>query len=419
MLKQFKIDTTRDLLVPDFQCYQMDIRGPVDAALEAGELEEFLPSWSKYGENPAKAKGFFTRMLEAVFLGQGGHDELNVDYQIGDIPARRVAMMFISAKDNKSLNMSAKIAEQTLPGYDVIALNGHVFHNGKRISNRNAEKTVKEILERGNNVLILSRDMAARSFSIPEITELYLAYDKGQNGTTIQKMSRTLTPGELSKIGRIFSLSFDPNRDDKFDAMLVETALNFKKRNNTKSLSEALRDVLRTIDIFKCGTNGAVKLDIDTYLEMALARKGISRVFGKIADTSSMSKEALEALANGNADYFRNKKQDVTAKGKTSEGGNGSGTGNSSNTKEDKKLEQKVREVLTAIIENLDIVILGTNNKILADAMQTIVEDPEMRECVETQFGLDADIINYLFENNIIKQEWAELMYDDVTTTEN
>jgi hypothetical protein len=314
--------------------------------------------------------------------------------------------------------MSAKIAEQTLPGYDVIALNGHVFHNGKRISNRNAEKTVKEILERGNNVLILSRDMAARSFSIPEITELYLAYDKGQNGTTIQKMSRTLTPGELSKIGRIFSLSFDPNRDDKFDAMLVETALNYKKRNNTKSLSEALRDVLRTIDIFKCSSNGAIKLDIDTYLEVALARKGISRVFGKIADTSLMDRDALEALANGNADYFRNQKQDETAKGKTKESGDGKGTGSSSDNKEDKKLEQKVREVLTAIIENLDIVILGTNNKILADAMQTIIEDEEMRECVEDQFGIDADIINYLFENDIIKQEWAELMYDDVTTTE-
>jgi len=419
MLKKFKIDTTRDLLVPDFQCYQMDIRGPVNDALEAGELEDLLPSWSKYGENPVKAKGFFTRMLEAVFLGQGSYDELNVDYQIGDIPSRRVAMMFISAKDNKSLNMSAKIAEQTLPGYDVIALNGHVFHNGKRISNRNAEKTVKEILERGNNVLILSRDMAARSFSIPEITELYLAYDKGQNGTTIQKMSRTLTPGELTKIGRIFSLSFDPNRDDKFDAMLVETALNYKKRNNTKSLSEALRDVLRTIDIFKCSSNGAIKLDIDTYLEVALARKGISRVFGKIADTSLMDRDALEALANGNADYFRNQKQDETAKGKTKESGDGKGTSGSSDNKADKKLEQKVREVLTAIIENLDIVILGTNNKILADAMQTIIEDEEMRECVEDQFGLDADIINYLFENDIIKQEWAELMYDDVTTTEN
>jgi len=420
MLKNFKINTDRDLLVPDFACYQMDLIGPVNAAIEAGEVDEDfadLPSWAKFAANPIKAKGFFTRMLESVFLGQGGHDELNVDLQTMEVKKQRVGMMFMPANTrNDILEMIGNIAQETLPGYEVVVLCGAVKHNGRRITNRYAEKAVKEIVEQGRPTLIIAAQMAQRSFSIPQITELYLAYDRGENGATIQKMSRTLTPGEMNKIGRIFSLSFDPNRDDKFDAMIVETALNYKKRNQAKSLQEAMRDVLRTIDIFKCTQDGAVKANLDDYLALALERKGITRVLGKIADISLMDPEAIAALASGNSDYFKNNKQDTAESGKTKDSsGTESGKKDSTKSKEDVKLEQKAREVITTIIENLDIIILGTNNNILADAMHTVEHDELMRKCVEEEFGLGAETLTYLFENDIIKQDWAELLYDNVT----
>ena len=420
MLKNFKINTDRDLLVPDFACYQMDLIGPVNAAIEAGEVDEDfadLPSWAKFAANPIKAKGFFTRMLESVFLGQGGHDELNVDLQTMEVKKQRVGMMFMPANTrNDILEMIGNIAQETLPGYEVVVLCGAVKHNGRRITNRYAEKAVKEIVEQGRPTLIIAAQMAQRSFSIPQITELYLAYDRGENGATIQKMSRTLTPGEMNKIGRIFSLSFDPNRDDKFDAMIVETALNYKKRNQAKSLQEAMRDVLRTIDIFKCTQDGAVKANLDDYLALALERKGITRVLGKIADISLMDPEAIAALASGNSDYFKNNKQDTAESGKTKDSsGTEPGKKDSTKSKEDVKLEQKAREVITTIIENLDIIILGTNNNILADAMHTVEHDELMRKCVEEEFGLGAETLTYLFENDIIKQDWAELLYDNVT----
>jgi hypothetical protein len=420
MLKNFKINTDRDLLVPDFACYQMDLIGPVNAAIEAGEVDEDfaeLPSWAKFAANPIKAKGFFTRMLESVFLGQGGHDELNVDLQTMEVKKQRVGMMFMPANTrNDILEMIGNIAQETLPGYEVVVLCGAVKHNGRRITNRYAEKAVKEIVERGRPTLIIAAQMAQRSFSIPQITELYLAYDRGENGATIQKMSRTLTPGEMNKIGRIFSLSFDPNRDDKFDAMIVETAVNYKKRNQAKSLQEAMRDVLRTIDIFKCTQDGAVKANLDDYLALALERKGITRVLGKIADISLMDPDAIAALASGNSDYFKNNKQDTAESGKTKDSsGTESGKKDSTKSKEDVKLEQKAREVITTIIENLDIIILGTNNNILADAMHTVEHDELMRKCVEEEFGLGAETLTYLFENDIIKQDWAELLYDNVT----
>jgi hypothetical protein len=416
MLKQFNIDKTRDLLVPDFACYQMDLAGPVNAAIAAGEVDEnfsTLPSWAKFAANPIKSKGFFTRTLEALFLGQGGHDELNVDLQTEEYKKRRVSMMFMPANTrNDVLEIVGTIARETLPGFEIIVLCGAVKHNGRKITNRTAERSVKEIVEQGKSTLIIAAQMAQRSFSIPEITELYLAYDRGENGATIQKMSRTLTPGSMDKVGRIFSLSFDPNRDDKFDAMVIETALNHKKRNATKSLQEAMRDVLRTIDIFKCTPDGSIKVQVDNYLALALERKGVSRVLGKIVNINLLTSDAISALANGNSDYFRNQTQERTKSGKTRNSSNNKNSGQIRDSSTQKEIA-KAREVITTIIENLDIVILGTGNTVLADAMTVVEQDAEMRECIEEEFGVAAEVITYLFQNNIIKQEWVELLYDN------
>tara|TARA_B110000503_G_scaffold135924_1_gene217359 strand:+ start:638 stop:1894 length:1257 start_codon:yes stop_codon:yes gene_type:complete len=417
MLIHFNINTQRDLLVPDFACYQMNLMGPVNAAIAAGEVAEdfkMLPSWAKFAANPIKSKGFFTRTLEAMFLGQGGHDEINVDLQTEDYKSQRVSMMFMPANTrNDVLKLIGTIAQETLPGFEVVVVCGSAKYNGRKITNRIAEQAVKEIVEQGKPTIIIAAQMAQRSFSIPQITELYLAYDRGENGATIQKMSRTLTPGTMEKVGRIFSLSFDPNRDDKFDAMVVETAINYKQRNNAKSLQEAMRDVLRTIDIFKCTEFGSVKVDVDEYLALAMERKAISRVLGKIVSLSGLSPEALAALANGNSDYFRNKEQDTTESGKTRDQQSNK---NDNNEKRDLSTEKeiaKARQVITTILENLDIVILGTGNTILSDAMDTVQNDADMRECVEEEFGVAVETITYLFQNNIIKQDWVELLYDN------
>jgi hypothetical protein len=254
--------------------------------------------------------------------------------------------------------------------------------------------------------------MGQRSFSVPEITELYLAYDRGEMGATLQKMSRTLTPGEINKTGRIFSLSFDPNRDDKFDSMVIETAVNIKRRKNMKSLAEALRSVLSTIDIFDCTQNGAIALDKDTYLAAALARKAVSRVLGKTINLAQCSNEVLDAIAQGNADYLRNEKQNKTQSGKTRDTVNKKANSSNTTDKTDAKLIAKAREVVVAILENLDVIIKGTECSVLKDAMDIIRSDVEYQDCVAEEFGVGYEVIEYLFDNEIIKQEHAELMYD-------
>lgn len=419
MLKKFKIDNTRDLLIPNFACYQMDLSGPVGRAIAAGEVDEnfkTLPSWAKFVAHPNKSKGFFTRVLEGLFLGQGGHDELNVDLQVNStaLPHARVAMMFMPANTrNEALEIVGQIAKDTLPGYEVILLCGSVLYNGRKVNNRRAEQTVKEIIESGKSVLIIAAQMAQRSFSIPEITELYLAYDRGENGATIQKMSRTLTPGHIDKVGRIFSLSFDPNRDDKFDSMIVETALNYKKRTQGKSLQEAMRDVLRTVDIFRCSPDGAIKVEINDYLEVALSRKGISRVLGKIVNLNLLSHADIVALANGNSEYFRNQVQEVVLSGKTRDLKPAiKSSGKHADLSTEKELA-KARETITNIVENLDVILYGTKCNNIVDALEEHKKSETSAKWISDQFGVGIELIYFLFKKEIIKQDWVELMYDN------
>ncbi|MCA1800797.1 MAG: hypothetical protein LC650_05855, partial [Actinobacteria bacterium] len=236
--------------------------------------------------------------------------------------------------------------------------------------------------------------------------ELYLAYDGGQIGTTIQKMSRTLTPAEVDKVGRVFSLSFDPNRDDKFDAMIIETARNYKKRHKMLSLREAMKTVLSTINIFTCGR---VKLDVDAYLEQALARNGIARVIGKIVNLGLLSDTAITALANGNSDYFRNEKQAKAKKGKTrlpQQTKKGKAASDNSN-----KELANARKTIVAIVENIDVIMGSCDDELVVDALASLDNEND-RKWVMNEFGIDLDVIYYLFDAGVIKQDWVELVME-------
>jgi hypothetical protein len=419
-LTHFAIDPTRHDLAVDIEFYQMDLKSAVDFARKADpdaftDDGVYLPSWTKFAAYPVKAKGFWTRMLQAVFMGQHGWDELNVDLQTERSVAKegqRVAMMFLSGSmRNENLEEAVALARQALQGFTVVAV------YGDEMSNRTAEAQVKEAIEKaaklGQDVLLLSAGMAQRSFSVGAITELYLAYDTGDNGATIQKISRALTPEQQGKIGRIVSLSFDPNRDDKFDALLLETALNYKRTHNKKSAKDALREVLRTVDIFSCTADGSIKLEGDAYLEQAIERKSVTRVAGKTSDLSLLSAGEIVAVAKGNASAYQAAKKEAAQKGKTKlSNSKAAGQRNTSDEMANAKMLAQAREVITTIVENMDIIVYGTGTSVLADAFDAVAKDEHKRAAVEQEFGLDFDLLRDLFDRGVINTDLIELQVD-------
>ena len=416
-LKYFKVDLDRHQLYVDVEFYQMNLTSVVELAKSAEPdafLEDgiFLPSWSKFAAQPVKAKGFFTNMLQAVFEGKGGDDSLNVDYQTGRKAKEgtKVAMMFLpGSTTNANLQEIKPIAEQALRGFRIVLVSG-----AEDMSNATAEREVKEEIERaekaGQHVLILSAGMAQRSFSIPQITELYLAYDSGDNGATIQKMSRTLTPHKAGKVGRVVSLSFDPNRDDKFDSMMIETAQNYKRNHNITDLKQALRDVLRTVDIFKCQADGAVKVEIDQYLEEALARKSIDRVIGKVAPINDLSREEITALASGNVEVFRTARQVAASKGKTRINTVKKSKGADRTDASEKELA-RAREMIVTISQNIDIIRYYGGNTIEESFQIMDDEGSAIQDDVTHQFGVDYNLVKELVLTNFINRDLLDLKF--------
>lgn len=417
-LKHFSVDATRHELVVDVNFYQMNLSKVVEIARNTEpeafvENGIFLPSWSKFAAYPVKAKGFFTNMLQAVFTdtGPASDPSLNIDFQTKRKAKEglKVAMMFLpGSTTNDNLLEIKPIAEQALTGFKIIVVSG-----AEDMTNATAQDLVRDAIEvakkKNQHVLIISAGMAQRSFSIPEITELYLAYDTGDNSATIQKMSRTLTPHTVDKIGRVISLSFDPNRDDKFDAMLIETAQNYKANKGSPDLKSALSDVLKTVDIFKCQENGAIKIEIDTYLEEALARNSIDRIIGKIAPLNEMSPEEISALAAGKAEVFRAARTESTLKGKTREN-SVKGKKAKSNISSSEKELAKAREVIVTIAQNIDI-IRYYGGSTIEDAFAIMDKEVSIQQEVTTQFGVEYDLIKYLVLDGVLKRDLLDLKF--------
>ena len=419
MLKHFKINPQRSKLVVPVEFYQMNLNRAVEQARKLDpELfvdgDDYLPSWSKFAKDPIRAKGFWTRMLQAVFLGQNSLPEMSVAEQVAvanDTEGFQVAMMFLpGSMKNEHLKTTVKITEQVLSNWQILEISGVGEHNGKKISNKNAEKITKEVIEKcretGKPLLILSRGMAQRSYSIGEITSLYLCYDEGDAGATTQKISRALTPSQVGKIGRIFSLSFDPNRDDKFDTMMIAAAQNYAKRKGV-DVDEALRRVISTIDIFACGKDGSVRIEIDHYLQQILDRNSLSRMVGKQADVNELSIDEIRLLALGHANYSKLAKIEAAAKGKA--GVNKAKGKPVVLSKEDFKMIDKARKVLATIVEHLPYLAIMTQSSSIRDSLVRCTEVDDYAEYVEQEFSVTPATILEFFDRGVLNYDLASL----------
>jgi hypothetical protein len=321
-----------------------------------------------------------------------------------------VAMMFFP--DNTkvdNLDELGKITQNVLSGWSIVVLSGNTVINGGH-----CETKVDDIINStNNNVLIISAKMAQRSFSEELIDELYLAYDKGQDGATIQKMSRALTSNSPNKVARIFSLSFDPNRDDKLDTMVFQAALNQVEKKGKSDIREELKRVYNSIDIFSCGPEGiAKKLNVDEYVKQALEKTGISRVMGKKSDLTLLTKTQIQALITGNRDFLRNEMQELADMGKTKDSKPKNITSPKIEKPSDSEIE-KVREVVITIIENSDVIMLAAKNKgakNIIEALQ-VFENNKWTSIIEEEFGVKYDVVKYLFIMGVIKQEWVNLLH--------
>lgn len=412
-IKNFQLSIERDLYYPGIKLFQMDLRRIVEEAISKNEIQDEdlkkLPSWQKFVKNPYKSKSFFTKVLQSVFLGHHSHDELNSDFQMSAAKEirrkRRVAMMFLPHNTEvKNISLIEIIANDSLPEYRIIKLTGME----RATSNENAERYVKMQLEAypDDNFLIISSQIGQRSFSVGEIDELYLAYDNGDNGATIQKISRALTGQDIDKVGKIFSLSFDPNRDDKFSGAILQAADGLSKKRGTDIRTE-LKNVLSSVDIFSCLEEGAMLVQIDEFIQRTIDNSTMGKAISMMTPVDELPFNEILELANGSGWGGDSAEMEIAQKGKTTDEKK---EVLRNNKKGEIDLIAAARETLLNIIENSDLLIVSTGCK---DIKSAVIEAERMgmQSSIEKRFEISFSLFKSLILDNKIKNSWIDCLY--------
>jgi hypothetical protein len=403
--------------------YQMTLKKLQDLAKlqhpEAFTDDELWGSWIKWMKNPAKASGPLSMFFESVFEGKWNLEEVNTRYQFSITPGgQQVVMVWLpSCTETEKMNLFAEIAQKSLKNWDVIPLSGGVTTpDGTRMTGAKAERHVNERIAsakfNGNrNVMIISAIMGARSFGIKEITEVYLCYDEGAVGSTIQKMSRALTPffDGTEKLARIVSCSFDPNRDEKFDPLVLECAKHTKALYGIP-LVKAIKLVLRTSDFFVMTQDGPKPYEISAYLEGVLARKSTARVFGKIFKLENIPTDLLESIARVSGKIGKTTKQEVAQRGKTLAEVLKKSPG-TKNTPAQDKIWKDIHNGLVYIASNIDwIMCFGRRGASLVECLDILDKETQRtRDGLAEDYGIPYADLARLLRCDVSSHDLLEL----------
>lgn len=237
--------------------------------LDLNELKEDVekldgkiqPSWTKIWGKPYANKAFIKKFFNSLV----GNEPLQQGINLSNLTDEDIkCFMLLVSANNKEMDQIKKIAEQQIPNYHIKVLNGDYTTN-----NEAEWVTTKEINESRRDgkdgVIIIANQMGSRSYSVSEIQATVIAYDKGSVDALTQKVSRCLTPGETfdgetKKYGHIFEMSFDGNRHENIENLLVTEAMQVHKDEGI-DFAKSMTFVLSSIDCFKVRFGTAVEVD--------------------------------------------------------------------------------------------------------------------------------------------------------------
>lgn len=242
-------------------------------------FEEYAPSFAKCSADVRRAQSFWDGHYTSLI---GCSDDMdancmnifNLLRQHGDEVKHVIEFLSINNKQMKDL---CDIANSVLGKYFIV-----YYINGNITKNEKAEKHVEELIRKaekqGKRAWIIASSMCQRSFSVSSINVTVLSYDRGDQGASVQKISRGLTPGKDKLKSYIISLSIDGNRDDKISSIMFDTAETIAEREDI-TMPQALRKVEKVYSIFQNDPDGyVIPLTADEYTKEIFNTSNISRL---------------------------------------------------------------------------------------------------------------------------------------------
>lgn len=384
------MESVKNIVKPRF------MRLSLEKAVEKfdGLPEEYRTDWSKLLMDVDKSRGVLTNLIQSLFGEYNGENVGLYDLDM-TTASRKVTMIFANTKNKTQQRKLVKLIQEVLGSRYIIKL-----VNGDETNNREAEKDIKKVIAQAKReskkVVLVSKDMASRSFSVSEIDTVMLMFDRGSYATIAQKISRVLTPGKTfdgqDKVyGNIISLSLDPNREDvsPIDEYIVYEA----EKVEVEDLNDGIQRVLRSVQILTNGQGGEVEIEKDEYGEHLINSSSLIKLGAESSKVENVIVDVdLVKLLTG-VEVTEGQKEKLmgidSSKVKR--------TQDSPSTKEQKEVEKKVqdirkkvKEVLKNIVENI-VEISEINNCESDDIIETLDMIDSKGYCEEVVFEVGVD----------------------------
>jgi hypothetical protein len=370
---------------------------------------EVQSSWIKLNSKPLANKAFFEQLGLSLF----GYDSLRRELNLSAMADEPVyCAMLLTSADKKGMKQIGEIMQHSMPEIHVKVLNGDYT------TNKNAEnETVREINEAKiagkKGVLIIANQMGSRSYSIPEIQATIIAFDRGSVDATTQKVSRCLTPGvkydgESKEFGMIVDLSFDPNRAENIERLVLEEAIQVQRDSEDASdFTQAVKYVLSSVDMFKMNEYG---------LPVEVTEEDLFKIFGdnetmlKVADVSvditaaieSGMFDVLSAVTGGGKESA--KKKDILGEGVKNSVKVGGNSVNTLTDTEKRNIEDIINNAIRSLNMSATTVYFLANGagESYRDCLEkvAVTEDEEFIEF----YGVSAKKVISLLDNKILNE---------------
>ena len=381
--------------------------------------EKVQPSWTKIWGKPNGNKAFINKL----FLSLTGEEPLRQEINLSNLTGESIDcfMMLVSAnKKDRAMDQIKEIAERALPNHHIKLLNGDYTSNKQA-----QDDTTKEINEARiagkDGVIIIANQMGSRSYSIPEIQATVIAYDRGGVDATVQKVSRCLTPGktyagEQKDYGHILDMSFDPNRSENVERLLVDEIIQVGKSEDM-DFPTATSYVLSSIDCFKVRYGTAVEVTEEDMFDLLGDNDNLLRVADVTVDVES-ALDLIDDLANVTASGKQDKKtRDAvnTAKNKVREGEKNGTAPTDSEKREMEKIINNAVRALNMSVTSVYILADGGNN--YRECIEQIASSTEDAQEFEELFGVSPSIVEIILDREMLNEPILDVIVQNSKNT--
>jgi hypothetical protein len=409
-----QLEDTEDSIVKR-KFYMLEVAS-LKAAVE--ELDERVqPSWTKLNGKPNGNKTFHTMLARSLTGEEPLRQELNLSNLTGE---QIECFMLLVNADKKGMKQIKEIYERALPNYHIKVLNGDYT------SNKQAQyETAKEINEARiagkDGVIIIANQMGSRSYSIPEIQATVIAYDRGGVDATVQKVSRCLTPGktysgEQKLHGHILDLSFDPNRNENIERLIIDETIMIQKSEGL-DFPSAQSFLLSSIDCFKVKYGTAVEVTEQDMFDLLGDNDNLLRVADVTVDVEA-AMDIIDDLANVSASGKQDKKtRDAvnTAKNKVREGEK---NGTAPTDSEKREMEKIINNAVRALnMSATSVYILADGGNTYRECIKRISNDTTDAQEFESLFGVTTDVVEIILEREMLNEPILDVIVQNSKNT--